>query len=198
MVLVRYDEKRGIMKQSSQEYLREDGTFVIEDFSRKKPFSNFFPGIAGEWGIPMWVFTTNRGQGIASFGIESKDKAILEFQPANKEYRLTGTHGFRTFLKVGKGKSVRFYEPFRAGAGDGYAIRRSMMITSHDLTIEEVNTTLGLSVVVNYFTMPDESFAALVRTVTLKNISKSSLTVEGGEQEDEQEEGIAGHGNTLP
>ena len=164
------------MKKSAEQYLRPDGTFVIEDFSRKKPFSNFFPGIAGEWGIPMWVFTTNRGQGIASFGIESKDKAILEFQPANKAYRLTGTQGFRTFLKVKKGASVRFYEPFRAS--DQYNTRQSMMITSHDLTIEEVNTTLGLSVTVNYFTMPEESFAGLVRTVTFRNISKDVLAVD--------------------
>ena len=54
-----------------------------------KPFSNFFPGIAGVWGIPMWAFYVNRGQCISSFGIESKDKAILEFQPANKAYRVT-------------------------------------------------------------------------------------------------------------
>ena len=43
------------MKTRSDYYLRPDGTFVIEDYNRKTPFSNFFPGIAGEWGIPMWV-----------------------------------------------------------------------------------------------------------------------------------------------
>jgi hypothetical protein len=97
------------MKTATDYYLRPDGTFVIENFTQKKLFSNFFPGIAGEWGIPMWVFYNNRGQGISSFGIESKDKAIMEFQPANKAYRMTSTHGFRTFLKVKKSSVEKIY-----------------------------------------------------------------------------------------
>jgi hypothetical protein len=166
------------MKTASHYYLRPDGTFVIEDYNRKKPFSNFFPGIAGEWGVPMWVFYCNRGQGIASFGIESKDKAIMEFQPAQKSYRLTSTHGFRTFLKVKKGSVEKFYEPFASPVASPFKVRQTMMITSHDMTIEEVNLTLGLSVTVNYFTVPDEAFAGLVRHVTVKNISKGKLSVE--------------------
>jgi hypothetical protein len=47
-----------------------------------------------------------------------------------------------------------------------------MRITAHDLTIEDVNNTLGLKVEVNYFTVPKESFPALVRRVTITNISK--------------------------
>ncbi|MFH0753580.1 MAG: hypothetical protein V2A70_03340 [Candidatus Omnitrophota bacterium] len=159
-------------------YLRPDGAFVIEDYNQKKPFSNFFPGIAGEWGIPMWVFYTNRGQGIASFGIESKDKAIMEFQPANKAYRLTTTHGFRTFLKVRKGNAQKFYEPFLSPAGSLYKIQQTMVITSHELTIEEVNVSLGVSVSVTYFTVPEEPFAGLVRKVSVRNISKNVLTID--------------------
>ncbi|MBF0620260.1 MAG: hypothetical protein HQL19_08865, partial [Candidatus Omnitrophica bacterium] len=165
------------MKPGEQYYL-EKKTFVIEDFQQAKPFSNFFPGIAGVWGLPMWVFTTNRGQGIASFGIESKDKAILEFQPANKAYRLTATQGFRTFLKVKKGAQIKYYEPFRSPAGQPFKVAQKMMITSHDLTIEEVNTTLGLRIRVNYFTVPHEPFAGLVRSVVIENISKAALAVE--------------------
>ncbi len=55
------------------------GVFQIENYNHSKPFSNFFPGIAGLWGTPMWVFYVNRGQCISGFGIESKDKAIMEF-----------------------------------------------------------------------------------------------------------------------
>ena len=80
--------------------LDDNGCFVIDHYNNSEPFSNFFPGIAGIWGIPMWVFYVNRGQCIASFGIENKDKAIMEFQPANKSYRQTALHGFRTFIKV--------------------------------------------------------------------------------------------------
>ena len=89
--------------------LHEDGSFVIDDYQQARVFSNFFPGIAGLYGIPMWVFYVNRGQAISSFGIESKDKAILEFQPANKAYRLTSIQGFRTFLKVSDGKTQKQY-----------------------------------------------------------------------------------------
>ncbi len=166
------------MKTSSQYHLRSDGTFVIEDYNQKKPFANFFPGIAGEWGVPMWVFYCNRGQGISSFGIESKDKAIMEFQPANKSYRLTSTQGFRTFLKVKRGNAQKFYEPFSSPAASPFKVSQNMMITSHDLTIEEVNTTLGVAVTVNYFTVPNEPFAGLVRRVSVRNIGKTALSVE--------------------
>ena len=104
----------------AKHYLNGQDRFVIENYNNAKPFTSFFPGIAGAWGIPMWVFYVNRGQGIASFGIESKDKAILEFQPANKSYRLTSIQGFRTFLKVDDGKAVKFYEPFANAAASPY------------------------------------------------------------------------------
>jgi len=67
----------------------ESGRFVIEDYSSLRPFSSFLPGIAGLMGIPLWVFYVNRGQAIASFGLESKDKPVMEFQPANKAYQTT-------------------------------------------------------------------------------------------------------------
>ncbi len=67
-------------------YLDADGSFVIEDFQHAKLFADFFPGVSGLYGIPLWAFFVNRGQAVSSFGIESKDKAILEFQPANKAY----------------------------------------------------------------------------------------------------------------
>jgi hypothetical protein len=171
-------EERRIMRSAAKYYLEQDGSFAIEDYNRAKPFADFFPGIAGVWGIPMWVFFVNRGQGIASFGIESKDKAIMEFQPANKSFRLTSTHGFRTFLKVKKGAVEKCYEPFQSPLLSPFKISQKMKITSHDLTIEEVNTTLGVSVEVNYFTVPEEPFSGLIRTVTVKNISKAALTIQ--------------------
>ena len=166
------------MKRVAKYYLEQDGSFVIEDYNCAKPFADFFPGIAGIWGIPMWVFFVNRGQGIASFGIESKDKAIMEFQPANKSFRLTSTHGFRTFLKVKKGAVEKCYEPFQSPLGSPFKITQKMKITSHDLTIEEVNMTLGVAVLVNYFTVPEEPFSGFVRTVTVKNISKDALAIQ--------------------
>ena len=93
--------------------LNDNGHFVIENYNESKPFSNFFPGIAGVLGIPMWVFYVNRGQCIASFGVESKDKSIMEFQPANKSYRVTSTQGFRTFVKATSGSKTVYWEPFQ-------------------------------------------------------------------------------------
>ncbi|MCM8779982.1 MAG: hypothetical protein NC914_02400, partial [Candidatus Omnitrophica bacterium] len=95
-------------------YLNEkEREFVIENYNFAKPFSNFLPGIAGLWGIPMWVFYVNRGQGIISCGTQDKDHSIMEFLPANKAYQLCSTHGFRTFIKIKKDKGYIYYEPFQ-------------------------------------------------------------------------------------
>src|SRR5579872_3226641 len=123
-------------------YLNNNGAFVNEDYQHAKLFADFFPGVAGLYGIPMWAFYVNRGQAVSSFGIESKDKAILEFQPANKAYRLTSMTGFRTFLKITDGTDQKFYEPFSNRLAGAYRVHQRMLITSHDLTIEEINTTL--------------------------------------------------------
>ena len=53
--------------------LDEAGRFTVENYNWAKPFSNFFPGIAGAWGIPMWVFYVSRGQAICSLGVRDKD-----------------------------------------------------------------------------------------------------------------------------
>ncbi len=164
---------------STKYFLNANGHFVIEGYNAAKPFSNFFPGVAGLWGTPMWVFYVNRGQCIASFGIESKDKAIMEFQPANKAYRLTSLQGFRTFIKVTSGKKTIYWEPFQDGlAGTEFKKEVQLAISAHDLTLTERNIDLGLVVSVNYFTLPQEPYAALVRTLTIKNFSKKKYKIE--------------------
>jgi hypothetical protein len=105
------------MKSMTSDYqLTLNGTFQIKDYDRKKPFSNFLPGIAGLYGTPMWVFYVNRGQAVASFGTRNKDNAILEFFPANKAYQMVTSTGFRTFLKAkpagASPEHYDFYEPF--------------------------------------------------------------------------------------
>ncbi|MCA9398740.1 MAG: hypothetical protein KC618_03240, partial [Candidatus Omnitrophica bacterium] len=159
--------------------LDKKGTFHIENYNQSKSFSNFFPGIAGLWGVPMWVFYVNRGQCVASFGIQSKDKAIMEFQPANKSYRAAALQGFRTFIKLKRGRKAAYWEPFQNNLlGTDFKKDVKMSITAHDLTLEEKNEDLGLVVKVNYFTLPDEPFAALVRKVSVKNIGKEKCDVE--------------------
>ncbi|MDD5595885.1 MAG: hypothetical protein PHY94_06560, partial [Candidatus Omnitrophica bacterium] len=78
-----------IKEKKPKYYLNSQGEFVIENYNFAKPLANFFPGIAGKYGIPMWVFYVNRGQAISSFGTRDKDHSILEFFPANKSWQFT-------------------------------------------------------------------------------------------------------------
>ncbi|MBF0478653.1 MAG: hypothetical protein HQL26_04150 [Candidatus Omnitrophica bacterium] len=171
-----------VIKQNrtARYFLNQDnGSFLIENYNFSKTFSNFFPGISGLWGIPMWVFYTNRGQGIASFGIESKDKAIMEFQPANKSYRLTSLQGFRTFIKIKDADKTIYWEPFQTFLpGTDYKTTQTMSITAHDLTLIEKNEDLEMTVTVNYFTLPEEPFAGLVRRVTIQNTGSRRREIE--------------------
>jgi hypothetical protein len=151
-------------------YISKNDEFVIENYNSSPTFSSFFPGIAGIFGIPMWIFYANRGQCITSFGVHDKDGSIMEFNPANKAYKHVTLNGFRTFLKI----DGKFYEPF----GEMSENPNEMRITPHDLTIVEENKNLKVRVEVNYFTVPNESFPALARTVKVINTSNKKRKVE--------------------
>ncbi|MFA6549252.1 MAG: hypothetical protein WCT39_04900 [Candidatus Margulisiibacteriota bacterium] len=118
----------------------------------------------------MWTFYTNRGQCITSFGVLDKDGAMLEFQPANKAYRLVSLQGFRTFIKV----DGKFYEPF----SERSKLKNEMQISPDSLRITEENRALKLKSIVTYFTLPGESFPALVRTVEISNLSPKRRKIE--------------------
>lgn len=79
-------------------FLNKD-RFVLEDYDAASTFASFLPGVAGYFGRPVWAFYVNRGQAISTFGTESKDYPILEFNAANKAYQLTPFIGFRTFVR---------------------------------------------------------------------------------------------------
>jgi len=154
-------------------FLFKQDDFVIENYQAARPYASFLPGIAGEYGKPMWVFTANRGQGICSFGIRNKNGAMLEFFPANKAYTMASVTGFRTFLKLEKGV---VYEPFRPDAGA--AVRQIMRVRPHELEVEEIHPKNALRVKVVFFTVPSESQPLLVRWVTVENLSRKSRTIE--------------------
>ncbi|MBN1179494.1 MAG: cellobiose phosphorylase [Anaerolineae bacterium] len=151
------------------------GRFVIEDYDRAKPFASFLPGIAGTLGVPMWVFTVNRGQAIASFGVEDKDHPVMEFLPADKAYQATPAVGFRTFLKLARAGEAAFYEPF---APWNRADKTAMSIGMNDLELEAISREHGVRTGVVYFTLPGEPFAALVRQVTVTNVGVAPLGVQ--------------------
>lgn len=160
-------------------YLDDTGKFAIENYNHSKPLANFFPGIAGKYGIPMWVFYVNRGQGICSFGTKDKDHAILEFFPANKSWQLVSLYGFRTFLKVTGAKQPILYEPFQNNFLNlKFNIRNKMSYNSCELALEEENLTLGLRIKVDYFNIPNEPYAAMARLVSLRNIGRKHKTIQ--------------------
>jgi hypothetical protein len=161
-------------------YLNKQGEFVIENYNYAKPFANFFPGISGKYGIPMWVFYVNRGQCISSFGTKDKDQSILEFFPANKSWQFVSSQGFRTFIKIKSGKSGSiYYEPFHNGyANLKYQITNSMRIDSSRLTLVEENYTLGIKTQIEYFNIPNDTFAGLSRSVTIKNTGSKHKSIQ--------------------
>ncbi|MDD5568435.1 MAG: cellobiose phosphorylase [Candidatus Omnitrophica bacterium] len=160
-------------------YLNEAGEFVIENYNYSKPFSNFFPGIAGRYGIPMWTFYVNRGQAISSFGVRDKDRAILEFLPANKAWQMVSSQGFRTFIKITSRNKTVFYEPFHNGFSNlGYNLANKMLISPAGLALEETNLSLGLKIKVEYFNIPCDNYAGLARIVKIKNTGNKDRTIE--------------------
>ncbi|MDD5081577.1 MAG: hypothetical protein PHC58_06270, partial [Candidatus Omnitrophica bacterium] len=157
----------------SQYILGDDGDFTIKNYDEKDTFSNFLPGIAGVWGVPIWAFYVNRGQGIISFGLESKERAITEFLPANKAYSGVTKYGFRTFIKI---NGNIFYEPFSPIKSSD--CQRDMKINSAYFSVSESDPSRGLKINVKYFTLPNESIGALVREVKITNISKSEVNIQ--------------------
>jgi len=167
------------MNKKVRYYIDRYSNFVIENYNIAGAFSNFLPGISGLFGIPMWVFYVNRGQCVCSFGIGTKDGSIMEFLPANRAYQLAPSQSFRTFLKIRKAKQKIFYEPFRSYSGETKAnIIQRMFINACELRIEEINSTLGLDTEVIYFTVPNESFPALARVITIRNNLREGISIE--------------------
>ena len=151
----------------------------------------------------VWSFYVNRGQGIASFGLKSKDFPIMEFHSANNAYQNTQLLGFRTFYqgrrssgRGGKSKPfvvepfdsarTRFSQYYRQGGekdtdsipinGDSanYPIR-TMFIGSNELQIREVDRVNMIETNVTYFSLPEETFGAFVRRTTIANIDSDRL-----------------------
>jgi len=160
--------------------LGEGGKFTITDYNSTKLFSSFFPGIAGINGIPMWVFYVNRGQCICSMGIQDKEHPIMEFLPANWAYNLVTRQGFRTFIKLFDNSPVGYYEPFQDHYQDSRMNRiQRMIISPSHLTLEEENHTLNLKFTVDYCTVPQDSYAGLIRTLRIHNLGSDKVTLGG-------------------
>lgn len=150
----------------------EKNEFVIEGYDKAKTFSSFLPGVAGVEGIPMWSFYVNRGQGMGSFGVGDKNGTIMEFFPANIMYKNIELNGFRTFIKY----NGELHEIFSSISKDD--VTRKMYIEKNILKVEEINKTLNIKVLVTYFTMPKENFAAMVRKVEIESLDGIEREIE--------------------
>jgi hypothetical protein len=162
-----------VNKQPVKYYLDKNYRFIIENYNWAKPFSNFFPGIGGKWGVPMWIYYVNRAQCISSMGVRDKDHAILEFYSFNKALQLVGQQGFRTFIKI---DNRTLYEPFQKSEDE--KIRQRMVVSSEELEIGDFNPRLGIETRVRYFPLVGEPLAAFVRELRIKNIETHRLNLE--------------------
>ncbi|MFV0344299.1 MAG: hypothetical protein ACK5JH_15670 [Anaerocolumna sp.] len=154
-----------------EQYYLEGNTYVIKNYDKKPPFSSFLPGLAGMKGIPLWVYYTNRGQGINSFGIHNKSNAIMEFNPANTAYENTPLKGFRSFVKC----DGDYYEPFLTRNNE---VERNLYIKKNSITIEEVNKNKGITIKVKYFVLPKDTIGALVRKIEIINTTDQTKEIE--------------------
>lgn len=163
-----------------QYQLNDAGEYIITDYNSTKLFSSFFPGVAGKEGIPMWLFYVNRGQCVCSMGIQDKEHPIMEFLPANRAYQLVSAQGFRTFIKPIGHDSLQFYEPFQRHFQDRQIERtQRMIIAPACLRLEETNQTLGLRFTVDYFNIPQDSYAGLIRILHISNLNSTPIVLEG-------------------
>ncbi len=143
--------------------------FCIENYARKPEFSSFLPGISGIKGVPAWCCYVNRGQAVASFGLEDKDHAIMEFYPAHQAYRNVRFLGFRTFCRING-----VYRELFGDAGQPHA----MKISQNTLEIEENNIEGGIRTTICYYILPGETFGGLIRKVTIRNTGTDSMELE--------------------
>ncbi|VEU35779.1 unnamed protein product [Pseudo-nitzschia multistriata] len=180
--------------------INEDGTvmlfdklkrFVMEDYDAKSNFASFLPGVGGYLGKPVWAFYVNRGQIVSTFGIESKDYPLLEFNAANKAYQVTSYIGFRTFVRgtrkgasvLGNSFQVEPFSPARSRnlddpGDDPDKPKRVLYVGTNEVEIEEIDGVNGLNTGVKYYVLPEENFPALVRRTTFTNTGTTDLELE--------------------
>jgi len=166
--------------------------FLLEDYDARSNFASFLPGVAGYFGKPVWAFYVNRGQILSTFGTESKDFPILEFNAANKAYQLTPFIGFRTFIRgtrlgTASALSTSFnVEPFQPSRSrnlknendDLDKPKRILYVGTNEVEIQEIDGVHGLTTNVKYFILPEEDFASLVRRTTIANTGDDAVELE--------------------
>lgn len=157
------------MVKGDDKMTKQNKAYEMKNYGKSSTFASFLPGISGVKGIPIWCYYVNRGQGVVSFGVDNKDHAIMEFYPAHQAYQNVKRTGFRTFLR----KNGIYFEPF-----SDEEQKHKMCICMNELEIEEMNKEQQIKTTVGYYTLPGEKIGALVRKVTIKNMSHKIIDLE--------------------
>jgi len=162
--------------------------YVFEDYDARSTFASFLPGVAGYFGKPVWAFYVNRGQGISTFGTLSKEYPMLEFNAANKAYQSTPFVGFRTFIRGSRGLKKESFnvEPFAPSNSrnpdkkddDPTKPKRIMFVGNNEMEIRETDSVNDITTSVEYFVLPEEKFASLIRRSTFKNNGSGPVTLD--------------------
>lgn len=158
----------------------------MEDYDAESTFASFLPGVAGYFGKPVWAFYVNRGQAISTFGTESKDYPIVEFNPANKAYQLTSYVAFRSFVRGTRTMGSFQVEPFTPSRSRNLMLekddkdkpKRVLFVGTNEVEIQELDGVNGLTTNVQYFVLPEENFASLIRRATYTNSGDSEVTID--------------------
>jgi hypothetical protein len=164
----------------------------MEDYDARSTFASFLPGVAGYFGKPVWAFYVNRGQAISTFGTTSKDFPILEFNAANKAYQVTPYIGFRTFVRgtrtgAAAALSTSFdVEPFSPANSrnlldaedDADKPKRILYVGTNEVEIQEIDGVHDLTTNIQYFVLPEEDFASLIRRSTFTNTGSDAVELE--------------------
>jgi len=143
--------------------------------------ASFLPGVGGKWGVPMWAFYVNRGQGMATFGVENKDGGIALFQTAEKTYQVTPFVGFRTLLKGTRASGTSFEsQPFMpsSDADPKTTPDRKMMMGYNEMEVQEIDASTGIRTNALYITTVNEMFPAMIRRVTYTNEGDDDVELE--------------------
>lgn len=199
-VMLKSDKRNG-QKETNEapaKLFDEVGRYIFHDYDNQTPYSDLLPGLAGIYGKPLYAFFVNRGQGIASFGIESKNKPMLEFTSANNAYRITPIVGFRTFIqgkraagRLGDDQETFLMEPFsplttnfpHSETDDSrnhhpHPNKRILYSGENEMQLQEIDYKRQLETNVTYFILPEEDFGAFVRRTTITNThSEESINV---------------------
>lgn len=127
---------------------------------------------------------------MSTFGTESKDYPILEFNAANKAYQMTAFWGFRTFLTGTrsslKNGGVSFQmEPFapantrelKTSDNENNKPKRILFVGANDVEIQEIDGAHGVTTNVNYFVLRKCLLVLMgSRLATMISKSKNLLT----------------------